>query len=148
MRHLTATAAFALSLLLAGGLFGQAVTSLNGTVTDPTGSVVPGAKLTLTNTGTGAQREDVSDSQGRYVFSQLQPGKYQLAAKAQGFNDVVVKELDLLVNTPATVPVVFEKIGSTTTVVTVEAGAVQVNTTDASIGNAVAGPVITQLPFE
>src|SRR5258708_7990275 len=104
-------------------MFGQAVSSLNGTVTDPTGAVVPGAKITLVRLDTGAQREDTSDSQGRYAFSQLVPGNYRLTAKAQGFNDVVVNNVELLVNQPATLPIVFEKIGATTTVATQEPSA-------------------------
>src|SRR5215831_2824945 len=118
-------------------LFAQAVTSLNGIVLDPTGAVIPGAKLTLTHVDTGASRDEQSDSQGRYVFAQLQPGTYKLSAKAQGFNDVVYNEVRLLVNTPATINVAFEKIGATLTTVQVEAAAVQVNTTDASLGNAI-----------
>ena len=134
--------------IFALGLHGQGLTSVSGVVSDPTGAVIPGAKLTLTNIGTDAQRDDVSDAQGRYNFAQVQPGSYKLTAKAQGFNDLVVNDIRLLVNTPATVNIAFEKIGTTTTTVQVEASAVQVNTTDASLGNAVGGQVITQLPFE
>ena len=130
------------------GLFGQSLTSVTGTVTDPTGAVIPGAKVTLIHVDTGAKREDVSDAQGRYGFSQVQPGNYRLEAQAPGFNSVVVNDVRLLVSTPATVNIAFEKIGTTATTISVEAEAVQVNTTDASLGNAVAGQVITQLPFE
>src|ERR1043166_3558591 len=139
---------FALSCFLAIGLPGQALTSINGTVTDPTGAVIPGAKLTLVNVDTGSQREDVADSQGRYIFSQVQPGNYHLTAKAAGVHDVIVNDIRLLVNTPATVNVSFEKVGTIATAIAVSAEAVQVNTTDASLGNAVGGTVITQLPFE
>jgi hypothetical protein len=128
--------------------FGQATTSLTGTVTDPSGAVVPGATLTLTNTGTNLSRETISDSEGRYTFTQVQPGSYTLTGKAAGFNDVIVNDIRLLVNTPATIPVVFEKIGAVATTVAVSAEAIQVNTTDASIGNAIGDRPITQLPFE
>ena len=128
--------------------FGQATTTLNGTVTDPSGAVIPGATLTLTNTGTSLEREATSDSQGRYTFTQVQPGSYTLKATAAGFNDVIVNDIRLLVNTPATIPVVFEKIGAVATTVAVSAEAIQVNTTDASIGNAISDRPITQLPFE
>src|SRR6266403_571407 len=116
--------------------FGQSLTSLSGTVTDPTGALIPGAALTLTNTDTGAQRTSTSDAQGRYTFAQIQPGPYKLTAKSSGFNDVVVNDLRLLVNTPATVGVVFEKLGTTSTTVAVVGEAQQVNTVDASVGNA------------
>ena len=148
MRNFARLAIAVLSLSPVFSLFGQAVTSLNGTVTDPSGAVVPGAHLTLVRIDTGAQREDISDAQGRYGFSQVAPGDYRLTAKAAGFSDVVVNKLQLLVNQPATVPVIFEKLGTTSTVVTIEAAATQVNTTDASLGNAVETHAITQLPFE
>src|SRR5579862_4184410 len=131
----------AIFFCLASAVFGQSLTSLNGTVTDPTGAVIPGAKLTLTHADTGTTRQEVSDSQGRYVFSQVNPGTYKLSATAAGFNEVVINDVHLLVSTPATINVAFEKVGSTTTTVQVEAAAVQVNTTDASLGNAVAGRV-------
>ena len=73
---------FAFSVL---NLFGQALTSLNGTISDPSGAVVAGAAVTLTNLQTGAQRQDKSDSAGRYTFQQVQPGKYKVAASAAGF---------------------------------------------------------------
>src|SRR5712691_5618984 len=92
-------------------LCGQALTSLSGTVSDPSGAVVAGAAITLTNLQTGAQRHDKSDSAGRYNFQQVQPGKYKLAAAAAGFAENVVNDVELLVNTPSVVNIAFEKIG-------------------------------------
>src|SRR5204862_1278639 len=122
-------------------VFGQ-TTSLNGTVTDPAGSVVPNVPIVIVNVQTGVQRATTSDSQGRYTMPQLTPGTYQLTAKAPGFADVEMGNLELLVNSPATVPIVFAKIGATSTTVTVEAGAAQVNTTDASLGNVITSRAI------
>jgi hypothetical protein len=106
------------------------------------------ASLLLLNTETGAKREGKSDSSGRYNFAQVAPGDYRLTARAVGFNEVELSGLHLLVNTPATVDVVFEKVGSQTATVEVQAGAVQINTTDASIGNAIGEHAISQLPIE
>ncbi len=135
-----------LALVLAGGLAAQ-TTGLSGVVSDPSGAVVPSASVALTNAQTNLVRETQTDSQGRYSFSQVTPGKYNLTVKASGFAEVSLNSLELLVNQPATVAVAL-KVGATSTTVTVEAGAVQVNTVDASLGNAVAGQMITQLPFE
>ena len=129
-------------------LFAQALTSLSGTVTDPSGAVVGGATVTLTNVLTGAQRHDTSDSAGRYSFPQMQPGKYKATASAQGFSEEVINNIELLVNTPATINIAFEKIGAVAEVISVNADALQVNTQDASLGNAVGNRPITQLPFE
>ncbi len=136
-----------LGFCLAAMLPGQGLTSVAGTTKDPTGAVIPGASVVLTNVDTGAERNVVSDSQGRYSFSQVQPGSYKLTAKAQGFNDVTV-DVRLLINTPATVDLNFEKVGTVASSVSVSAEATLVNTTDASIGNAIGTQAITQLPFE
>src|SRR2546427_1945217 len=140
---------FALVLLLCAlNLHGQSLTSVSGTVTDPSGALVAGATITLTNMATGSQRQDKSDSSGRYSFAQIQPGKYKISATATGFAGVDLSNVELLVNTPATVNIAFEKLGAISEGISVTAEAVQVNTTDASLGNAVSGNVITQLPFE
>jgi hypothetical protein len=135
-----------LVVFLAGSLFGQ-TTSLNGTVTDPSGSVIPNAAITIVNAETGVQRATTSDNQGRYSMQQLTPGNYKLSAKAPGFTDVELDKIELLVNAPATVPITFAKLGSTTTTVQVEAAATQVNTTDASLGNVITTEAITELPM-
>ena len=132
--------------LLAVSLFGQ-TTSITGTVADPSGAVIPNASVTITNTATGAQRTTVADSQGRYTISQVTPGTYRLVAKASGFADAAIANLELLVNQPATVPITFEKVGSTMQTVEVEAAAEQVNTTDASIGNAISSQAIIEMPM-
>ena len=89
-----------LCLLLGASLYllGQAFTSLTGTVTDPTGAVIPSAKIVISNTETGAEREAISDTAGRYTFVQVVPGNYKLTAQASGFTDVVVNNIQLLVN--------------------------------------------------
>lgn len=109
---------------------------------------MPGASITIQNTATHAARDTVSDSAGRYSFLQVQPGIYTVTAKTSGLADVMVNRLELLVGTPATLTIALEKIGTVSEVVSVSAEAVQLNTTDASLGNAISGKAITQLPFE
>ena len=138
-----------LTAIVAGAaVYGQALTSLTGTVSDPTGAVVPAASVTIVNSATHATRKVVTDSAGRYSFLQLEPGTYTVTAQATGFADQVVNKVELLVNSPATLTIRFEKVGAVTETVSVSAEATQVNTTDASIGNAVNSGVITQVPLE
>jgi hypothetical protein len=134
------------SLVLASSVFGQ-TTALNGTVVDPSGAVIPNAAITLTNTQTGLQRSAVSDAQGRYSLAQLTPGTYKLEAQASGFTAVTLNKVELLVNQPSTLPIVFEKIGATVTTVSVDAAATQVNTVDASLGNAISNHAIIEMPM-
>jgi hypothetical protein len=139
-------ALLSLLFLLSVTLFGQSGTSLSGTVTDPTGAVIASAKLVLTNTATGVSQSTEADSGGRYNFPQAAPGPYKLVATHQGFAEVVVNGITLQVATATTVNVTFEKIGSTSTVVSVEASGEQVNTQDATIGNTIDELKIQELP--
>jgi hypothetical protein len=127
-------------------LFAQ-TTSITGTVADPSGAVVPAATITITNLDTGAQRSTASDSQGRYTIAQVTPGPYKVSTKAAGFAEAVVGRVDLLVNQPATLPLTFEKVGATVETVEVAAAADQVNTSDASIGNAIGSRAIVEMPM-
>ncbi|MCS7025617.1 MAG: carboxypeptidase-like regulatory domain-containing protein [Bryobacteraceae bacterium] len=136
------------ALVFAASLRAQTLTSLTGLVTDPTGAAIPDATITITNTGTNQVREVKSDAAGRYFFPQVIPGEYRLLAKKEGFSDVSIQGIRLLVNTPATVNVAFEKVGQVATTVEVSAEAVQVNTTDATLGNSFGTKPILQLPFE
>ena len=130
----------------AAGLFAQS-SSITGSVTDPTGSVIPNANITIDNLDTGAERVATADAKGSYTIEQVPPGFYKVTAKAPGFADLIVNRLELLVNEPATLDLKFSKVGSTTETVQVTASAVQVNTTDASLGNAIGTNAILQMPM-
>ena len=141
---------WALTLCLAGSLatFGQSLSSLTGTVVDPTGAAVPDASLTLLSVESSTLREVRTDAQGRYLFAGVKPGEYRLTAKKSGFADVSVQKVQLLVNTPGTLNITFETVGSVAQTVEVSAEGVQLNTSDASLGNVIDGKAITQLPLE
>ena len=67
-----------LSFLACTTLMWSQTAGLTGTVTDPTGAVVPGAKVTITNEATGVSRTVTSASDGGYIFTQLAPGTYKI----------------------------------------------------------------------
>jgi hypothetical protein len=134
-------------LLIALCAFGQVTTSLTGTVSDPSGAVIPGAKLTLENTATALTRETESDQTGTYRFLQVAPGAYRLKVNKSGFSDLLVNDIQLLVNSPATLNVKFENVGQVSEVVSVTAEATTVNTVDASLGNAIGNRPVVQLPL-
>src|SRR5215212_9589630 len=133
-------------LFLAATLFAQQ-TQIGGTVSDPSGAVIPGATITLLNIVNGGQRTATSDAQGRYTILQVAPGPYRVTAKAAGFTDVVVNEIQLSVNQPATVDLTFEKVGATKETISIEAAGTQINTVDASLGNVITSTAITELPL-
>ncbi len=138
-------AIFATALLLA--LPAQAQnTALSGKVMDQAGGVIPGVTVTLTSQ-TGVDRSEVTDGVGSFHFPQLAPGKYRVKAELAGFKTAVKEGLELLVDTPMTLELKLE-VGQISETVTVEAGAVRLNTQDASMGTAFEAVRITQLPLE
>lgn len=74
-------------LMLASGIFAQSTTdgAIGGTVTDPSGAVVPGAGVTATNLGTSSTATASTDGSGRYLVGHLQPGVYSVEVTAKGF---------------------------------------------------------------
>jgi len=77
-----------IALLMTPSLVAQSLVSgdLTGTITDPSGAVVPNATVTLKSTGTGQTRTTTSNNSGAYRFSLLQPGSYTVTATASGFS--------------------------------------------------------------
>jgi hypothetical protein len=74
-----------LALLCSVSLFGQETATITGTVADPSGSVIPGAKITVTNAGTGQVRNVETNSSGNFIVPDLPIGTYSVRAEAPGF---------------------------------------------------------------
>ena len=72
--------------------------AIQGTVLDASGSAVPNAEITVTNTNTGVARTTTATADGLFSVPSLQPGVYTVEGKAQGFSPVQVK--DITVNSP------------------------------------------------
>jgi hypothetical protein len=128
-------------------VWGQAATSLRGSVMDPSGAAIPNASVHLINIGTDAERTATTDAQGEYVFVQVIPGAYRLEVEITGFQKYVQSGIQLLVNLPATINVKM-KLGSQRETVTVTEAAPILNTTDASEGNTMGQLQLEQLPIE
>jgi hypothetical protein len=122
-------------------------TSLRGTVSDPSTAAVSGAKVTLASPERGFTRSVTSNATGNYEFLQLQPGSYQLTVEMAGFRKAEQKEIQLLVDTPATINMKLE-VGTTNETVEVSGEAPVLNTTDASVGNAFSEIQVKSLPME
>jgi uncharacterized surface anchored protein len=85
-----------MALVWAGISFGQSTYgTFVGTVRDPSGAVVPDCVVTLTNTGTEAQRSVPTDKEGNYTFVNLEPGAYKIVMLAVGFQPMTLSDLQL-----------------------------------------------------
>ena len=122
-------------------------TSLRGTVSDASSATVSGASVTLASPERGFARTATTNSSGDYEFPQLKPGTYQLTVTMSGFRKLEQKQIQLLVDTPATVNLKLE-VGAATETVEVTGEAPVINTTDASVGNAFSETQVKSLPME
>lgn len=120
--------------------------SVVGTVSDPTGAVVPNATVTLTSKDTGVAREAKSDEGGRYSFVNVLPGKYDVKVTAPGFR--TLSQTDIEVN-PGEVARFDTRldVGQMSEQVTVEANAVALQTDKADTHTTIESQQITSLPL-
>lgn len=133
-------------VLLLEAALGQTTTELGGRVTDQGGGAVAGAKVSVRNAATGEERETRTDPDGAYLFTQLVPGKYELAVESQGFRRFVQNGLDLQVGQKARVEARLA-LGAVTDSVEVSANAPLLDTADAALGQAVENRKILDLPL-
>lgn len=138
---------FGLALIFATVAHAQTTSgSFVGRVTDPTGSVVPGATVKLTNEATSVATTQVTNGNGEYTFSYIQPGTYTLAVSAQSFSASVINHINLDIQ-----QIVREdfalKAGSATSTVTVTAATPLIQTDSSYVGNIVDGKQIQETPL-
>jgi hypothetical protein len=137
---------FLFLLLSAGLLLSQRTTStIFGSVTDPSLSVIPGASLTLTNTATEARYQATSDAQGAFTFAFLPPGPYRLEAAATGFKAFTQPGLTLRANEQFSLTVRLE-IGAAADQVTVEADPVVLENVSPTITDRLTRQQLAELP--
>jgi len=120
--------------------------SLTGVVSDPTGAVVPGAKVTLTDVDKGYEQVMTTDTVGRYILRQLPPGNYRLKVEAQGFKTFIREGITLNVSQQASLDVTLE-LGAAVQSVEVVGAAPLLSTQDAAIGQDINRTFINDLPL-
>ena len=156
MKHTTSlrsqvTAILALALLLALSrpvLLAQSAgtAGLTGTITDPSGSSVPGVTVTLTNSDTNQVRTTTTTADGVYKFSLIPPGNYKVRFVASGFKPSEVPAVTLNVTETPVLDGKLE-VGTQTEQVVVEAAAEALQTSSSTLGTTVNSATVTALPL-
>jgi hypothetical protein len=128
-------------------LFGQSTTqSIQGLVTDSSGAVVAGARVTSRNIATGISRSVLTNTTGNYTFPLVPVGEYELSVEMQGFKTETVRALH--VETAAQVRQNFVlEVGRVTETVEVSASAALLNTENSTVGGVVENKRIIELPL-
>ncbi|HWB97393.1 MAG TPA: TonB-dependent receptor, partial [Bryobacteraceae bacterium] len=132
-------------LVFSAGLSAQNA-ELTGRVTDASGAVVPGASITAKNEATGVERNTVTTDAGYYVLSSLPPGDYSLTVSAQGFSPQTQKGIRLAVQQSARLDVSL-KVGTIAESVEVQANALALETSNATLGYVIENKRVVDLPL-
>ena len=119
---------------------------LRGTVKDPTGAVIPGAKVTATLIATQVKTTTQTDSTGLYIFNYLKPGVYSLIVEKTGFKVWIFPSMELRIGTQSDQDVTLD-VGSTQQTVEVKGAAPLLNTVSAALGTTVNNQYIQSLPL-
>ena len=117
-----------------------------GTITDPSGAVVPNAELQITNLSTSVVRTAATNSTGLYTAPSLSPGKYELHVSAAGFAGQLLRGIDLAVGDERTVNLQL-RIGTSSATVQVVDSTNQVQTVSSTLTEEVGGTTIRELPL-
>ncbi len=128
------------------GLYAQALSGITGTVTDPSGAVVPGARVVVTNNATGVNTETVTSSAGTYVLTDLIPGTYKVRVEAPGFAAGVLNEVHVDVSRYTNGDVTL-KTGVATDTVEVVAQQITLETTQPQLGTIVENKLVDEIPI-
>src|SRR5579884_12530 len=145
-RSLSFVCAAALVLFLTSNASAQFNARLQGTVSDATGAVIPGATVTLTNKETNKSQTVQSDPSGVYTFNALPPGTYSLKAELQGFNTFTQDNITIAAEQSQSLNVTLQP-GAVTQSVTVTAPTVaSLDTENANIGTELINAQVTHLP--
>ena len=120
--------------------------SITGTVTDPQGAVIPGARITVTNVETNAVQRTVSNSTGYFEVNLLNPGNYTVAVAVDGFITAVRSGLVLSVASRLEIPFQLQ-VGQVSERVEVTAAAPLIDVATASGGRLIDGKQILELPM-
>ncbi len=140
-------AVFSAVLLFVGVLLnGQAVTGINGTITDRTGALIPNARVTATNAATNVAASAVTSSEGTFTIIGLIPGRYSLAVDAPSFKRA---QLDAVVEVARMTTINIQmEVGATTETVEVQASAVSLDTASPVIGTTLEPELVKNAPIE
>jgi hypothetical protein len=120
--------------------------ALSGTVTDPSGALIPNVTVTLTSADTGQVRNTTTGADGTYKFGLLAPGNYKVKFSAAGFKPVELPGIVVQVTESPVLNRALE-VGAQTEQVTVEANVEAIQTTSSALGTVVGNKTATDLPL-
>jgi hypothetical protein len=122
--------------------------AVRGTVLDSSKSAIAGAKLTISNDGTGLKREYSSDENGAYTFDSLQPGSYTMVVEAPGFATYTVKQITVNIGASLGLDIAMQLKSNVQTIEVTAESVGAVDTTTAGVSQLIDATSLKNLPLE
>ncbi len=152
-RYLVRRTALAIPVIAMALLSGQRMQAqsgyeaqIRGTVTDPSGAIVLGARVTLTDVATGIATNTATNEKGIYTLNGLRPGKYNLLIEQAGFQSAEAKDIELTVSQQAVINLSLH-LGSTSSSVSVTESVPMLDTGGATLGTTISGNTTRDIPL-
>lgn len=120
--------------------------AINGTVTDPSGAVVPNAQVKASEVATGIEHSTVTSSEGQFQFQDIPLGFYKVTVVAQGFPSYTVDKVEVIAGTIYTLPIQL-KLGQAASTIEVSAAAITMDTTTQTQAMTIAEDVVQNAPL-
>lgn len=120
--------------------------ALNGTVTDPSGGLIPGATVTIISQTTGAQRSTITGSGGTYLIPLVPPGRYQIKVSKEGFETALLGSVSISITETHTTNIRLQ-LGAVSQTVSVTGQGELLKTTGAALGNVTDERMVDSLPL-
>lgn len=145
VKSLAIVAIFALLPLVATA---QDISSgtITGQITDPSGAVVPGARVTILEAATNASQTRTTNGKGIFFFSEVKPGMYSVTVTAQGFRKTTIPQQQVLIGKQVTLNLTVAVGPSTQEVQVTSAAGAQLQTLNATMGTTLSGNILLNLP--
>ena len=137
---------FALSFCVVNSSAQTTSTTLLGSISDAAGAVLPGAKVTATNTQTGQKRETTSSSTGDFSFPLIDVGTYDITIEANGFKQEIRRNITVEINEKVRADFALQ-VGATTERIEVTADTTVLKTDDATLGQTIEQRRVEELPL-
>src|SRR5271169_3134205 len=149
IRRMNLALVFLLVICVAGALPSWAQSTSTGTVagsvTDPTGAVVAGATVTLTDIATNTPRATTTNASGRYIYVDVNPGIYSVAVGKSGFATSRTENQEVKVGASLTLNLSLQ-VGGANVVVEVTTAGTELQTMNATVGNTITSLTLDNLP--
>ncbi len=146
MNYRTRALALSAFTLAGSAAYAQSTATLSGSVTDPSGAVLPQAQVTVHGLQTGVDRVVTSDSAGNYTVPSLQPGNYSVSVKASGFSDYKLASVTLQVDQSVTANVRMG-VSSTGEKIEVQGAAPIIDAQTITVGQVIDRKTVQEIPL-